>query len=53
MLSINVTQLKLQAGSTLNDEEKNRLDNILDYIDAINAIDLSNAPHITWPPQPE
>ena len=52
MSSISVIQLKLQAGRTLNDEEKNRLDQGLDYIDAINAIDLSSAPNITWPTQP-
>ncbi|UDJ83713.1 tail fiber assembly protein [Kosakonia oryzae] len=52
MSSISVIQLKLQAGRTLNDEEKNRLDQVLDYIDAINAIDLSSAPNITWPTQP-
>lgn len=52
MSSISIIQLKLQAGRTLNDEEKNRLDQVLDYIDAINAIDLSSAPNITWPTQP-
>ena len=47
--SINVIQLKLQAGRALTDTERLKLDATLDYIDAAEATDISNAPDITWP----
>ena len=50
--SISVIQLKLQAGRTLTDAEKFKLNSVLDYIDAVSAIDTSKAPDIIWPQQP-
>ncbi|HDQ0309627.1 tail fiber assembly protein [Escherichia coli] len=53
MQSISVIQLKLQAGRTLTDTEKTKLNNVLDYIDAVNAVDTSTAPDVIWPELPE
>lgn len=52
MQSISVVQLKLQAGRTLTDTEKAKLNTMLDYIDAISAIDTSTGLDINWPPLP-
>ena len=52
MQSIDVLQLKLRAGRTLTDAENMRLNAVLDYIDAVNAVDTSTAPDITWPTPP-
>lgn len=49
--SISVIQLKLQAGRKLTDAERVKLDNVLDYIDALSAIDTSKAPDIEFPLQ--
>lgn len=49
--SISVVQLKLQAGRKLTDTERVKLDSVLDYIDALSAIDTSKAPDIEFPPQ--
>ncbi|MEN3753813.1 tail fiber assembly protein [Mangrovibacter sp. SLW1] len=49
---ISVLQLKLQAGRTLTSDETTRLNTVLDYIDAVTAIDTSTAPDITWPTEP-
>jgi hypothetical protein len=49
MQSVSVIQLKLQAGRTLTDTEKTKLNNVLDYIDAVNAVDKSTAPDVNWP----
>ncbi|MEY1193255.1 tail fiber assembly protein [Klebsiella pneumoniae] len=49
MQSISVLQLKLLAGRTLTDSEKNKLNTTLDYIDAVAAIDVNSAPDIIWP----
>ncbi|WP_435947705.1 tail fiber assembly protein [Dryocola sp. BD586] len=48
MQSISLIQLKLQAGRTLNDTDKAKLNAVLDYIDAITAADTSTAPDISW-----
>lgn len=53
MQSIDVLQLKLRAGRTLTNAESVKLNATLDYIDAVNAIDTSTAPDITWPVKPE
>ncbi|WP_226571235.1 tail fiber assembly protein [Mangrovibacter yixingensis] len=53
MASINVIQLKLQAGRTLTDTETTKLNAMLDYIDTVNGVDTSTAPDITWPDAPE
>ncbi|SKB98849.1 virus tail fibre assembly protein, lambda gpK, partial [Kosakonia radicincitans] len=34
---------------TLTDTEKTKLNNVLDYIDAVNAVDTSTAPDVNWP----
>ncbi|MEC3809049.1 tail fiber assembly protein [Escherichia coli] len=53
MQSISVIQLKLQAGRALTDTEKTKLNNVLDYIDTVNAVDTSTAPDVNWPELPE
>lgn len=53
MASISVIQLKLQAGRKLTDDEKTRLNAVLDYIDAVTAVDADAAPDINWPVVPE
>ncbi|MGL5991561.1 MAG: tail fiber assembly protein [Plesiomonas sp.] len=50
--SINIIQLKLQSDRSLTIMEKTKLDNVLDYIDAVNEIDTSTAPNIKWPTLP-
>ncbi|QEM92052.1 tail fiber assembly protein [Kosakonia radicincitans] len=49
MQCISVIQLKLQVGRVLTDVEKTKLNNVLDYIDAVNAVDTSTAPDVNWP----
>uniref|UniRef100_UPI001E5B391A tail fiber assembly protein n=1 Tax=Citrobacter amalonaticus TaxID=35703 RepID=UPI001E5B391A len=49
MSSISVIQLKLQAGRTLTEEETIKLNAVLDYIDAVNAVDTATAPDVSWP----
>ncbi|EFL6551621.1 tail fiber assembly [Escherichia coli] len=51
--SISLIQLKLQAGRKLTQAETTRLNAVLDYIDAVTAIDTSTAPDIIWPVFPE
>ncbi|HAX4885139.1 TPA: tail fiber assembly protein [Escherichia coli] len=53
MASISLIQLKLQAGRKLTQVETTRLNAVLDYIDAVTAIDTSTAPDIIWPVFPE
>lgn len=36
----------------LSNEDKSTFNAWLDYLDALNAIDTSTAPDITWPEQP-
>lgn len=52
MQSISVIQLKLQAGRKLTTAETEKLNNTLDYIDAVTAIDTATAPDINWPERP-
>ncbi|WP_425280052.1 tail fiber assembly protein [Kosakonia arachidis] len=47
--SISIIQLKLQVGRTLTDAETTELNAVLDYIDAVNAVDTTTAPDINWP----
>lgn len=44
--------LKLAMGRTLTDKEKVKVNAWLDYVDALNDIDLSTASDIDWPEQP-
>ncbi|MCY0203904.1 tail fiber assembly protein [Escherichia coli] len=53
MASINLIQLKLQAGRKLTQTETTRLNVVLDYIDAVTVTDTSTAPDINWPAPPE
>ncbi len=53
MVNISVIQLKLQAGRKLTQEETTRLNVVLDYIDAVTATDISTAPDIEWPEEPD
>ena len=53
MASISLIQLKLQAGRKLTQAETTRLNAVLDYIDAVTAIDTSTAPDIIWPVFPK
>jgi hypothetical protein len=52
MQSISLIQLKLQAGRELLDGEARRLNLVIDYIDAVQAIDTFAAPGIKWPTLP-
>ncbi|EIW7421716.1 tail fiber assembly protein [Escherichia coli] len=52
MASISLIQLKLQAGRKLTQAETTRLNAVLDYIDALNAMDINMAPDINWPEIP-
>ncbi|TYF24258.1 phage tail protein [Enterobacter hormaechei] len=52
MSSISVIQLKLQAGRALTNAETTKLNTTLDYIDAVNAVDKSTAPDVSWPETP-
>lgn len=49
MRSINFIQLKLQAGRTLSEAEDNKLNAVIDYIDALSAVDLNSTLDIDWP----
>ncbi|HAM5843905.1 TPA: tail fiber assembly protein [Escherichia coli] len=53
MASISLIQLKLQAGSKLTQAETARLNAVLDYIDALELVDISCAPDVIWPELPE
>ncbi|WP_338837841.1 tail fiber assembly protein [Citrobacter braakii] len=52
MQSIAVIQLKLQAGRKLTNEETAKLNQTLNYIDAVEATDTSAAAGISWPAIP-
>ena len=47
--SISVLQTKLLMERVLTDEEKQKVNGTLDYIDAVTAIIADSAPDITWP----
>lgn len=47
------SMLKMQMGRTLSDVEKASVNDWLDYIDTLNALDMSIAPDIEWPEKPE
>lgn len=52
MASISLIQLKLRAGRKLTQAETTRLNAVLDYIDALNAMDINMASDINWPEIP-
>ncbi|QJT80299.1 tail fiber assembly protein [Kosakonia sp. MUSA4] len=41
-------QRKLQAGRAQTEAEATKLNAVLDSIDAVNTVDMSNAPGIIW-----
>lgn len=47
--SIAVIQLKQMNGRSLTMKELTRLNDVLDYIEALEAIDTGTAPDIAWP----
>lgn len=50
--SITVWQTKLLMGRKLTENESNKLNIWMDYIDALEAVDVSTAPSIEWPAIP-
>ncbi len=54
MASVDLINLKLRAGRSLTPEETAKLNAVLDYIDELNALDISllAAPEISWPEAP-
>ncbi|HBA9511458.1 TPA: tail fiber assembly protein [Escherichia coli] len=52
MASIDLINLKLRAGRSLTPDETTKLNAVLDYIDALNALDINTAPEISWPEAP-
>lgn len=50
--TISIWQTKLLLGR-ISEDEKAHLNVWLDYIDALEGIDLSTAPDITWPKKPQ
>ncbi|QBO63882.1 tail fiber assembly protein [Escherichia phage vB_EcoM_Goslar] len=52
LASIDLIQLKLRAGRKLTPEETTRLNAVLDYVDAVSAVDTDAAPNIDWPEFP-
>ncbi|HAV8470283.1 TPA: tail fiber assembly protein, partial [Escherichia coli] len=42
-------QTKLLMGRKLTQEETSKVNKALDYIDALNSLDISKAPNIEWP----
>ncbi|MBS9582157.1 tail fiber assembly protein, partial [Escherichia coli] len=53
MKSIDLINLKLRAGRSLTPDETAKLNAVLDYIDELNALDISTAPEISWPEAPQ
>ncbi|MGL6118500.1 tail fiber assembly protein [Plesiomonas sp.] len=49
--TISLWQTQLQLG-IISDENKNKLTEWVKYIEAVQAVDTSAAPNITWPPKP-
>ncbi|HEP1898709.1 tail fiber assembly protein [Kluyvera cryocrescens] len=47
--SISVLQTKLLMGRQLTDEEKDKVNKTLDYIDEVTAVITDSAPDIEWP----
>lgn len=51
--SVSLIQTKLLMGRKLSEDEKERMEAALDYIDALEAINTSNVQEIIWPEMPE
>ena len=47
--TISLLQTKLLMGRKLTQEETSKVNKALDYIDALNSLDISKAPNIEWP----
>lgn len=52
LAEISAIQLKVQTGRVLNEAETVKLNAALNYIDDVNAIDITPAPNIDWPEIP-
>lgn len=52
MASVELINLKLRAGRRLTPQETEKLNAVLDFIDVLNATDISTAPDINWPEMP-
>lgn len=50
--SIRMLQTKLLLGRQLTDAELEKINSVIDYIDALYALDTSTAPDIEWPVPP-
>lgn len=50
--SVSLIQLKLQAGRKITAAETTKLNNVLDYIEALELIDTSSPDTIVWPEKP-
>ncbi|EJO9152677.1 tail fiber assembly protein [Escherichia coli] len=48
-----VTDTEAQHSAAVEAAETNRLNTVLDYIDAVTATDTSTAPDVIWPELPE
>ncbi|EOM7108357.1 tail fiber assembly protein [Escherichia coli] len=51
--SIRMLQTKLLLGRKLTDAELEQINGVIDYIDALYALDTSTAPDVIWPELPE
>ena len=51
--SISLLQLKLQMGRILTEQEGDKVSKALDYIDALESLDVRSAPDIDWPTPPQ
>lgn len=50
--SITLLQTKLLMGRKLTTEEAEKVNNVLNYIESVSAVDTRTAPDIEWPEMP-
>lgn len=51
--TISAIQLKQMNGKELSSSEKEKLNKVLNYLEALDNVELSKAPEISWPQFPE
>lgn len=51
--AISIWKTKLLMGRELTETESAKLNQWMDYIDALNAVDLTSASDVRWPEKPE
>lgn len=51
--AISIWKTKLLMGRELTETESAKLNQWMDYIDALNAVDLTSASDVRWPAKPE